>query len=294
MNSNIQRDFILGDEWFYFKLYTGVKTADSLLIEMIDPLTNQLIEKGLIDKWFFIRYSDPNFHLRVRFHVAKGGALGEIIEMLNAFVKPFLENQFVAKFQADTYSRELERYGESTIELAESLFFYDSQMTLQLLNLIEGDEGETYRWHFACMAVNSLLNDFGLDAQEQLDLLDRLQTGFGNEFGMNTQLKVQLDKRFRDERATIRGFLLQENEFYQPFYEILSLKSKNTAAIIEQIRELYQNDKLTPNLDSLLGSYIHMLLNRIFKSKQRLNELVIYSLLYRFYRSEIARRRKSS
>jgi thiopeptide-type bacteriocin biosynthesis protein len=292
MMDKVQRDFILGDEWFYVKIYTGVKTADTILLDIIEPLVEELLSDKIINKWFFIRYSDPDFHLRVRFHITDNSALSFIILKLNNLIKPYLENRQVSSLQTDTYSRELERYGHQTIEEGETLFFYDSNMTLELLNLIEGDKGEQYRWHFGCMAVDSLLSDFNYSEREKLDLMERLQLGFGQEFGMNNQLKVQLDKKFRDERNLIRSFLLYENDFYNPFYKVLEKKSSLSSNVVKKIIGLHQNNKLELELNNLLGSYIHMLLNRIFKSKQRLNEMVIYSLLYRFYRSEIARNRK--
>jgi thiopeptide-type bacteriocin biosynthesis protein len=290
---NIQRDFILGDDWFYFKIYTGVKTADTLLIELIEPLTKKIMDEGLIDKWFFIRYSDPEFHLRIRFRIKNKLKLSEIILELNKLLKPFIENRLVSTFQTETYSREIERYGGKTIEDAESFFFHDSQMTIQMLGFIEGDEGENYRWHFACLAIDYLLNDFGFSQVEKLQLMDNLQQGFGQEFGMNTQLKVQLDDKFRKERQQIRVFLLKENDFYQPFYQILEHKSINTKEIIKKIRNHHSTNKLEVELNNLISSYIHMMLNRIFKSKQRLNEMVIYSLMYRFYKSEMARNKKA-
>ena len=33
-------------------------------------------------------------------------------------------------------------------------------MTTNMLDLIEGDEGEIVRWHFALKVVDSFLNDF--------------------------------------------------------------------------------------------------------------------------------------
>jgi hypothetical protein len=63
---NAQRTFVIGDKWLYYKIYCGVKTADMLLLEVIKSLTEQLIEEKIIDRWFFIRYSDPEPHVRFR------------------------------------------------------------------------------------------------------------------------------------------------------------------------------------------------------------------------------------
>jgi len=193
-----KRNFILGDEWIYFKIYTGYKTADLVLTDAINPLVKELLEEKIIDKWFFLRYSDPDFHLRIRFRLADLSQLGKLIFMMNSIVKPFLVNMQISKFQTDTYSRELERYGSNTISYSETLFFYDSEMTTNMLDLIEGDEGEKVRWHFAIKIVDSFLIDFNYSENEKLELLDRLQNGFGSEFGMNKNLKVQIDRKFRN------------------------------------------------------------------------------------------------
>ena len=204
-----------------------------------------------------------------------------------------MESRLVSSIQVDTYSRETERYGEKAIDQLESLFFLDSKMALALLDLIEGDEGETYRWHFACMAVDSLLSDFGYSETGKLEMFNRLQLGFGQEFKMDNDLKVQLDKKYRDEKQNIRSFILRENDFYQAFHQLLEEKSNESSSIVKYITNLQDKNELEVPLNDLLASCIHMLLNRIFKSKQRLNEMVIYSLLFRFYKSELARKRKA-
>jgi len=54
---NKKRTFIIGDEWLYFKVYTGYKTADTLLTDTVFPLSQYLLKEKLIDHWFFIRYA---------------------------------------------------------------------------------------------------------------------------------------------------------------------------------------------------------------------------------------------
>lgn len=63
------RTFIPGSEWIYFKIYTGIKTADTILKNELYNFAREMKEKSLIDKWFFIRYTDPDFHIRLRLHL---------------------------------------------------------------------------------------------------------------------------------------------------------------------------------------------------------------------------------
>src|SRR5262249_13829844 len=56
-----------GSAWLYARLYTGETVADGLLTDTIGPFARGLLDDGAIDRWFFMRYRDPEFHLRVRF-----------------------------------------------------------------------------------------------------------------------------------------------------------------------------------------------------------------------------------
>ena len=49
---NIKRSFVLGDEWTFFKIYTGIRVADDILVNKILPLMNNWLGKGYINQWF--------------------------------------------------------------------------------------------------------------------------------------------------------------------------------------------------------------------------------------------------
>lgn len=79
--------------------------------------------------------------------------------------------------------------------------------------------------------------------------------------------------------------MITNNKFIS-LYLSLKIKSKNLKPIINDISLKLKKDLST---DSLLSSYIHMMLNRLFRSKNRIHELVIYDFMYQYYKSEIAR-----
>lgn len=291
---NVKRIFTLGDEWLYYKLYCGPKTADDILTQIIKPITEELYNRKIIDKWFFIRYADPKTHLRVRFHYNNPENIYQIINEFNIATKPFIENDLVWKIQTDTYQREIERYGLNTIQLSEEIFFWDSEMIVNVIDLLEGDEGEVIRWLFALRAIDQFLDDFLYNEQQKLNLLEGLKEGFGNEFGMNKALKIQLDSKFRNERQKINEIMNKENDSkseLKPLFELLSEKTQRIIPITKKILEINNENILHRSLDDLMGSYIHMLMNRLFKSKQRMHEMVIYDFLFRFYKSEMAKKK---
>ena len=87
----ITRKFHPGSEWLYFKVYTGIKTSDTILQEVIEPLVEQLQIQNLIDQWFFIRYNDPKPHLRIRLNLKNITPYSIILGMINSLFKDYLE-----------------------------------------------------------------------------------------------------------------------------------------------------------------------------------------------------------
>ncbi len=290
-NKKIHRSFIAGSEWLYYKLYAGPKTADFLLTDLIKPLTSDLMHSDLIDSWFFIRYADPKNHLRLRMHLPKRSELGWVIMQMHDLLQPLVEQGLVWKTQIDTYKREIERYGIYNMHLSEAIFHIDSLATVEFLDLIEGDEGEQLRWLFALRSTDRFLDSFAYSLDQKLALLQVLKDSFGKEFGMARPLKKQLDAKYRKEREHIEHFMrftAVEEPDYAPLVEILEKRKLVLDPVASEILELNQNGGLEMPLEDLLGSYIHMLMNRLFKSKNRLNEMVCYDFLYRFYKTALA------
>ncbi len=292
------RKFIPGSEWLYVKVYTGNKTADYVLTEYVKPLTERLRAEGVIEEWFFIRYQDPDPHLRLRFHHgSRQDFWAVVLAQLYAALNPLIQNGMVVKVLTDTYQREIERYGASTMALSEALFCSDSVALAEFLDLIGGDEGERYRWLFALRNVDALLDDFGLDLEAKDRLLRSLQSGFYAEFnrkGKNNRLLHSLNDKYRAEAKAIEHILGPgpESSPLRPAADCFrrrSERNRRLVAALEQLREA--SPETTLSNAALLPSYIHMTLNRTFIARQRMHELVVYHYLSRYYESALARRK---
>lgn len=274
------REFSLGSEWLYYKLYCGPLVADRILLEVVRPLTAELQALGLVDTWFFVRYADPDPHLRVRWHLPDPDRLGEILRRVSQALRPYSANQTIWKIQTDTYRRELERYGHRTIGYSEELFGYQSQALLDWMAQAAAAETPPEPWRWALGAVEELLNAFAYPLPRKLTLLAGLRDALGREFGLTSVLKRQLEAKYRLARTTIQQELASaENAALPP----------RLAAIAQNIREVARQGQLEVPEDRLLGSYVHMLLNRVIAADARLHELVLYDFLVRHYQSALAR-----
>lgn len=288
------RQFLPGSEWLYYKLYGGTKSLDKLLPEVILPLAEQWQARGLIRQWFFIRYTDPRFHLRLRFQLAgdRPEQLAILLQELAAALAPALAHGRLHKLQVDTYVRELERYGAVNIAHSEALFCHDSLATARVLNLLGGDEGETYRWPLALRGLDELLTDFGLLLPQKHQLLDQLSRAFFREFKGDKGLQVQLNEKYREESRRIQRFLNPAEDVANGIEEAtgeFAVRRRAWLPAIEAIQMHYPAGMLaTEEGSSLISSYIHMYINRFMLSKPRLHELTLYTLLYKYYTAQLA------
>src|SRR5262249_45728448 len=69
---NTPRTFAPGASWVFAKFYSSVSAADRVLIEVIAPQSRMFLKRRAIERWFFIRYADPDEHLRWRLRVPDG------------------------------------------------------------------------------------------------------------------------------------------------------------------------------------------------------------------------------
>ena len=276
----MKRNFSLGSEWLYFKIYCGVKTADFILTDFLKEKIQEMYENQWITKWFFIRYNDPESHLRLRFQISNLANLGRVISEIHTLLNPLQEQNLIWKIQTDTYARELERYGEATYELSESIFQADSELILNYISLQPYFENSTTSILFSFLAIDQFLSLFSLSNDEKLKLLDRWQLSFKNEFQTDKNVKKEFDKHYRSIENDLNELLAcKKTDELEPIYEIVSTKSKKIKTYLPQLVS-----NLDIQLDSFLSSHVHMMLNRQFTSRQREYELLIYDHLYRYYK----------
>ncbi|PIF43660.1 thiopeptide-type bacteriocin biosynthesis protein [Chryseobacterium sp. 52] len=275
-----KRKFIPGTEWLYLKIYTGVKTADIILEEVIIPLVASIQENNYISKWFFIRYLDPKPHIRLRFRLHSTSDYNSVTELIQEALQDYLESGEISSILFDTYNREIERYGENTMEEAETLFHRNSELTLQCLHF--DDEEKII---ISLFLIDTLLTTFGLSIQEKLDWIKDFNEDFKAEFNADKVLNSQLDKKYRVLKPQFLNFNFSEE--YVNEREFIILNIENDRTVLENIQYLDKNQSLEIPLKIFFQSIFHMNINRLFVSSQRTFEMIIYDYLLRYYKTNI-------
>ena len=286
-----RRAFVPGSQWLYAKLYAGESTIDRVLCDEIAPLVERLRSCGAIDGWFFVRYSDPDWHLRVRFHLSAASSDG--VESIYDGLGRLVDGGLAWKLQFDTYEREVERYGGGFgIELAEQLFAIDSDAVLEVLPLLLSDETADARWRIALYGVHALLEDFGLSSEVRTMALRGHRDLLMREFDAGGGLRRQLGQKYRQERSSIER-LIEGREPGDPVVDAgvdaVRARSEKLRPTAGRYRELEAAGALTHPLHEVVMSFAHMHVNRMLRSSHRAQELVMYDLLERVSRSIAAR-----
>ena len=286
--AQIQRSFSFGSEWIYIKFYAGAKGGDLILTRAIKPLISELFENDLVTNWFFIRYADPEKHIRFRVCLKQITDLGKVVELIKNAIQPLENAGIIWKIQADTYQREIERYGADVMASTETLFCEDSMAVIAMLDQTWGDEREPIRWQWGLKLIDAYLTDFGYNLTQKRDLLESMKASFAQEFKVDKALKMQIDQRFRDNRPTIERVLnnnLNETHEYATLFKSIIFKTNSTVEIIQKIKAVKPKNEW----NKYLSDTIHMSVNRTISDNQRTHELVMYDFLYRYYQAELAK-----
>jgi thiopeptide-type bacteriocin biosynthesis protein len=289
----VARRFAPGSEWLYVKLYGGPATADRVLRGLVAPLVAECQASGAVDRWFFLRYGDPELHLRVRLHGPAGRLAGEVLPRLHEVAQPWLADQRLWRLALDTYEREVERYGgEDGVLLAEEIFAADSDAALALVSRLAGDAGLDLRWRITLWGMDRLLRDLGLDLAARHAVVTRARAGLGRRLGVDAALARGLGARYREERLALEDLVapaLPEDHPLAGAAEIFAERSARVTASAAALRHASAEGRLRAPLEALAGDFVHLHANRMLRGVSSRQELVIYDLLGRLYQSRQAR-----
>lgn len=289
----MRRRFPPDSEWLYLKIYTGTASADRILTRTIGPVLDRLRRAGVGDRWFFLRYADPDHHLRVRVHGDPATLREQALPALTAALDSHLDEGTAWKVTLDTYDREIERYGgDAGIEVAEQIHAADSHAVLQVLAMFDDqDTGLDARWRLCLYATDRLLADAGMDLAQRREWARNGAAGYRREYPNAPHLESGIARRWRAERTELTALLDDDSDHpYEPAREVFRQRSELTTPLLAELAERDRSGILTVPPARLLYSFNHLHAIRLLRSAARTHELVLHSFLDRHYASQIAKR----
>jgi thiopeptide-type bacteriocin biosynthesis protein len=236
--------------------------------------------------FYFVRYLDQDYHLRLRFRLADPLQTGLLLNLISSDCRKWLEEDRMWKIEAGTYEPEINRYGAERMGIIEEWFYRDSLFWLDILAGIKEEE-QSAIWKTGVACIDWMLERFGLSVEAKMELLKRMRESLSAEFGVNHRMKSQLDAKYRMSVKELAAAL--DPPGIIPMDSGDSLIQSET--IIQRISETFTTREELET-SGLLPDLIHMSLNRAFRTRHRLQELVVNDFMYRYYASAMARGKK--
>ncbi|MGZ5200658.1 MAG: lantibiotic dehydratase [Telluria sp.] len=268
-------------EAVYVKLYGGQETLDKRVLPEVAAWVAQQRRQGAVGNWFFIRYADPGWHLRVRVFPAAGRD-GATLAGLARFAEELQRRGWIARFEFTAYEREMIRYGGAAhIGANETLFGIDSDLAAAILCGEPFGMQAPARWSVAVLAIDALLCDFGMPLQQKLALANGLAASFKQEFAVKDRQLAALGGWYRRHARAMLAALRRSEQapaWSAQLWRLLDGVSAQRRAIAVP---LLQAD---PRRD-MVASQAHMLCNRLFMAQNREFEVLVYDFLARAYRA---------
>jgi len=285
-NNKVKRVYLPGDEWLYFKFYCHPSASNGILVRDVLSIILRLKKQGALKSWFFIRYADPDNHLRLRIKINPDDG-AKVVRYVEQKMRGQVARGSINNLVLDTYKREIERYGDDTIEYAETVFCASSELVVNYLRSTRNRLTDYSEFHLAIVSIDVLLEVFFTENSERINLVKLMHEGMKREFDDGKQLKFQLDNKYRE----YAGFF---NSMEKCKPAIIRLGGKKQFENYVGTLRLLNDATVSTQKGKLAGDLMHMHLNRLFSDKQRNHEFIIYYLLYKYYNSVEARRDKGS
>lgn len=279
---DIERNFSLGSEWIYLKIYCHEHSANNLLSDELFNFLNKP-DLHIIKKWFFIRYTDPKPHIRLRVQ-AENKYLGPILKKLSDALSGSIKCNVIQGYQADIYRREMERYGALLIEDVETVFYYSSKLVCQYIKQLNAVPKTFSYYSIALVSTYGIINLFSDFINDEITFTDAIAKSLYNEFSKDKSLQISLDQKYRDMKPEIEQ-LLKSNHLYNHLKLDKEYDTFVNACINlkKQALNISTDQKI-----NLVADIIHMHLNRIFFEQQRKQELCIYHMLHKYFTAQKA------
>lgn len=288
-DSGTKRQFVPGSEWLYYKFYLHPSVSNEVLVNIVVPAINDLKRQGLVSQWFFVRYRDPGYHIRLRLRV-KPLHTGWVLARLGKILQGQSKAGVIRHFAMDTYEREIERYSAELIDSCESFFCCSTDLITSWLSLQDSGDSVYSYYFIGFSSVLQLLSSFGYKGKTAADLLQRLSGAGLHKAGQNNRQHNEfLKKQFR----AVARFLNDAGSMEQLIRQKLRKPLKQLRAVAAELARRTEG-WTSERRETLIGNLLHMHLNRLFIDDGQQQEAVFYYVLSRWIVSSLARYKKTS
>jgi thiopeptide-type bacteriocin biosynthesis protein len=264
-----------GSDWIFAKFYCIRSLEDELIVGSLRVFADRAHAAGLVSKWFFLRYGDPDRHVRIRFNGAPERLLTELVPPLCTLASELVARGLCTRFALDTYEREIDRFGgDDALAAVERWFAEDSYVVADCLELLSARASSLPWLPFAVLTVDALLDGLGVDVVARAAWCRQ-----------QVRLRHIAGTEYRQWKSILRPMLAagdgRERHALVPGLDRIRARVRAAASALRQeLADVESRCGLTRAVDELIPSFVHLHLNRLSGEDRRAEERIL-GLLWR-------------
>lgn len=241
--------FTPGSHWTYLQLFLNKSSADFVTAQELKALSRKLKLP-----WFFLKYSDSEFHLRIR-------SQGKDGKTLIRFAENLVKRRKISHFEIKTYRREIERYGGITgCKLFENLSYADSLATISSIDLfLEAKIPKLEFWLLAStISALSYIQSFNLSQDEIASFLNEGRTVDSSDAKHGEAQKIlnKIKKAYLTDS-------FEENSLFQNLSLHYEKRAEMQKMDFKKLDRNFKNNRIFISRKAYLRSLIHLSLIRL-------------------------------
>ena len=262
-----------GSDWLFVKIYCPPVLVEELLVGSICDFCQEVCGAGVSNGWFYIRYSDPDPHIRIRFRGDPQRLITKLLPEVCSWCADLMADGLCQRFCFDTYDREIERYGgPAGMAAAEAIFTSDSPAAVDILGLLRATPNLD-RLTATIISIDDLLAAAGLTEMQRLAwYAGRAKSrSFGGD-------------DFRQRKTVFRAILGSPNGVKslpggELFARILTQRRLSLEPATTRLIQLEERAELTKSRETILHGVVHMHCNRLAGNDWGVEERALAVLL---------------
>ncbi|HWA59959.1 MAG TPA: thiopeptide-type bacteriocin biosynthesis protein, partial [Caulobacteraceae bacterium] len=242
-----ERNKSLASGWIYANLYADWHLHDGIIAGRIAELMASLGEGR---RFFFIRYSDPLPHVRLRLALGDEAADGPAAQVA-AWADGLVREGVCSDVAFLRYERELERYGGvEGMRLAEEIFAADSRLCQALIAARTSGRNRLAPRTLCVVSLDRLLRTFGMD-----------ERAIAGVFPETAAQKLVFGPEFRRLKDDLRA-LLSRGDDAGPADGPVSEAYRAMGEAWQGLARLAAEGRLGVDLDQVRSAFAHLHVNR--------------------------------
>ncbi len=258
-----------GSEWLFVKLYGPRDLDEDVISGSMLTFADNAVACGFADAWFFIRYADPEPHLRLRFHGSPERLTGQLFTHVCDWAGGLVADGLCLRFMFDSYEQEIERFGGvEGMRACESIFAVDSRHAARLQQCVKAKQWPHDRMALAALSIDDFLAGLGFTDADRLRWY-RTQTKPGGQ---------DVGADYRQRKTVLRALLAGSRP--TEIEAVLTERRSALAKPAARLRDLAAAGTLSQSIDTLCSSLVHLHMNRLI-GMDAASESRVLSLLLR-------------